>query len=97
MSTKTTKKLKDEETIIVLELKPREAAVIFDFVLTVSLNKGDFSKECREIKEALEDVGHEFSDIFAYMSDKNGIVESESFWFVDEANEDENLHSYSGA
>ena len=62
-----------------------------------SLNKGDFSKECREIKEALHDVGQEFLHIEALMSDKNGIVENESFWFIDEGCCDENLHSYSGA
>jgi len=88
---------KDTTPTIILELTPREAAVIFDVVSTASWNKGNFSKECRQIKEALHDVGQEFLHIETYMSDKNGIVESESFWFIDEANEHENLHPHSGA
>ena len=88
---------KNPTPTIILELTPREAAVIFDFVSTAAWDRGDFSKECREIKEALHDVGQEFLHIEALMSDKNGIVENESFWFIDEGCCDENLHSYSGA
>ena len=88
---------KDNTPTIILELTPREAAAIYTMAWTANWDKGNYGAECREIAEALEDVCHKFPNICAYMSDESGIVRGGSFWFIDEANDDENLHSYSGA
>ena len=98
MSTKTTKKLKDEETIIVLELTPREAAAIHSLVWCADWSdKGDYGKECRDISLELDVLHPSFDHHVAYVADKNGIAVCGSFWLIDEENEDENIHSYSGA
>ena len=88
---------KDDTPTIILELTPREAAVIYTMAWSANWDKGDYGSECREIAEALEDVGHEIPNFGAYISDEKGILRGASFWFIDEANEDENLHPYSGA
>ena len=75
---------KKDDTTIVLELTPREAAVIYEVFYTSDNQRGDFGKECREIKEALNDVFNSFAHITAVMCDNMGAVDGESFWFVDE-------------
>jgi hypothetical protein len=88
---------KDTTPTIILELTPREAAAIHSLVWCSDWSKGDYGKECRDIAFELDGVQPSFNHHVAYVADENGIAIGSSFWLVDEANEDENLHSYSGA
>ena len=49
-----------DEATIVLELTPREAAAIYDFVLTVDWDNGAYGIELKAIYEALTGVGSAF-------------------------------------
>ena len=49
-----------DEATIVLELTPREASAIYDFVLTVNWEHGSYGVEMKAIYEALTGVGSAF-------------------------------------
>lgn len=88
---------KDNTPTIILELTPREAAAIHSLVWSACWNKGDYGSECREIGEALKDVLPEFKHLCPILVDYRGIMDGGSFWLIEEENDNENLHSYSGA
>jgi len=48
------------EPTIYLELTPREAAVIYDFVLTADWSRGPYGPELKAIYDALTGVGTAF-------------------------------------
>jgi len=88
---------KNTTPTIILELTPREAAAIRGLTWCANWNKGDYGSECYAIAMALDDVLGDFKHHEGLVADETGILRGGSFWLIDEANEDENLHPYSGA
>jgi hypothetical protein len=62
----------DEEPRISLDLTPRQAAIIYDFVLICNWNRGSYCKELRNLHEALSDVGGAFALIEPLLYNKDG-------------------------
>ena len=62
----------DEEPRISLVLTPRQAAIIFDFVLTCDWHSGSYCKELRDLHEALSDVGGAFALLEPLLYNKDG-------------------------
>lgn len=46
----------NDNATIILELTPREAAVIYDIILTLDWERGQYQKEIKEIYNALTSV-----------------------------------------
>lgn len=71
------------DTTIVLELTPREAAVILAIVGIVSWTKGSYGKEAESICRALEQIPEELlPDPWAYSA--VGIIEPDLIWLDDD-------------
>lgn len=69
---------------IYLELTPREAALIFDFVLTCNWQRGSYSGEVKAIYDALHDVSHAFADCDPLVYKDNGAQVDVNEIFVSE-------------
>ena len=73
----------NEDTEIILELTPREAAVILELTGIVSWTVGEYRKEAESICRALEQIPEELlPDPWAYSA--VGIIEPDLIWLDDD-------------
>ena len=75
-----------EQTTIILELTPREAAAIEEMALMCSWENGSYKEEVCSIYRALESVRHEFSEHRTVTKTKFGEVDT-GLWWIDDNDE----------
>ena len=76
-----------EQTTIILELTPREAAVVQEMALMYNWERGEYRDEVQGIFRALDDVRHEFNQHKTVTMTSFGEAET-GLWWIEETDDE---------